>query len=179
VAGGVLAGIGSAPENVIIVSQSVERELPWSWHRSLGWRGQFERVHRWHQRLIAATSREDAEDFLYAFFQNCYHLRYWLGPPEFDPTQVERLLEDHVELRLCRDICNMTKHYELSKPPATWREPSVVREYVGAGSGWFEDDSILVVLSQGHQYDALDLASRCLEIWEDFLRGAMRGPNQT
>ncbi len=160
------------------MGKSVERELPWSWHRSPGLRGQLERVRRWHRRLIAASSREDVEDFLYAFFQNCYHLRDWLQPPAFDRGLVERLFDENVELRICRDICNMTKHFELSKLPFTGREPSLAREYAGIGRGWFEDDSNLVVLSAGEKYDALRLASRCLEIWEDFLRGAKAaGPN--
>ena len=147
----------------------VERELPWSWHRSSGWRGQWERIRRWHRRLIDAATPEEAEDFLYAFFQNCYSLRDWLAPPEFQTRDVNELFENSTDLRLCRDIANMTKHFELSRQPATGREPSLAREYAGPGQGWFEDDSNLVVLSDGKNLDARELAARCLAVLERFL----------
>jgi hypothetical protein len=146
----------------------VRRELPWSWHRSPGWRGQLERVRRWHRRVNTAATPHDAEDYLYAFLQNCYHLRDWIsaegGPP------VDRLFDDIEELRLCRDVCNMTKHRHLTRPPATGAEPSLAREYAGQGRGWFGDDSTLVILSAGKKWDARELAGRCLAAWEDFLR---------
>lgn len=78
-------------------------------------------------------------------------------------------MNNSIELRLCRDLSNMTKHFELSRLPATGREPSIAREYVGSGRGWFADDSVLVVLSQGRQFDMRELASRCLRLWEEHL----------
>ena len=145
-------------------------ELPWSWHKSLGYRGQFSRVRRWYRRLSTATALDDIEDFLYAFFQNCYHLREWLLDAKVvAQTELESLFADNVEMQLCQDICNATKHQSLSTPRRP-REFSLAREYVGPKRGWFEDDSILVVLSEGHKYDAIDLARSCLSLWEEFFK---------
>jgi len=125
-------------------------------------------VRRWHHRLLEARSPEDAEDYLYAFFQNCYHLRDWISA-EGGPS-LDQLFESSDELRLCRDVCNMTKHLQLTRQPATGAEPSLAREYAGQGQGWFDDDSTLVVLSRGTKWDARELAGRCLAVWEEFLR---------
>ena len=148
----------------------VRRELPWSWHRSPGWRGQLERIRRWHDRLLSATASEDAEDYLYAFFQNCYHLRYWLEPAAHEKAHLDSFFKDNLEMRLCRDLGNMTKHFELNRKPATGVEPAIAREYVGPGRGWFQDDSTLVIVSLGRRIDARDLASKCLNLWEKFLQ---------
>jgi hypothetical protein len=142
----------------------VHRELPWSWHNSSGWEGQLERTKRWHSRLKSADTLEDAEDFVFTFFQNCYALREWLTRSAFDPTFVKELFTKTPELRLCRDLANLTKHGDLSRPPSTGRQPSIAREYVDPGHGWCGGDSRLVVLSQGRKIDAMNLADRCLEI---------------
>lgn len=147
----------------------VERELPWSWHNSSGWEGQLERTKRWHSRMRASRSPDDAEDFVFAFFQNCYALREWFPRSGFDPTLVKELFSRTPELRLCRDLANMTKHGDLSRSPSTGRQPSIAREYVGAGQGWFGGDSCLVVLSRGQKVDALELADRCLKLVQTFL----------
>lgn len=151
------------------MSRKVERELPWSWHRSPRWRGHLDRVRRWHDRLMVATRPVDVEDFSYAFFQACHSLWDWLPEGEFPPDQVSQFVNNSIELRLCRDLSNMTKHFELSRPPATAREPSIAREYVGSERGWFADDSVLVVLSQGRKFDMRELATRCLRLWEEYL----------
>jgi hypothetical protein len=53
-----LVGILSIRSHGIIsdsrMSSVQSRELPWSWERSLGWRGQYERLCRWRARLRQA-----------------------------------------------------------------------------------------------------------------------------
>jgi len=147
-------------------------ELPWSWHTSLGWRGQLERVRRWQKRLAATYDLTEAEDYLYVFFQNCYHLRDWLlSEKAVSQANLEQLFQVHAELRLCGDICNATKHVVLSKPKQPC-EFSLAREYRGPGAGWFGQDKseTFVVLSSGQNYEARELAATCLEIWEHFLK---------
>ena len=65
-----------------------------SYHRSAGWKGQLERVKRWHTRVkeAARNGSDDLEDFAYAFFQNAFHLRDWIKNerPELK-TQVDNL----------------------------------------------------------------------------------------
>lgn len=60
-------------------------EIGLSEHLNSGWRGQYLRVLRWHERVTRLGSCDGetitlatAFDELYAFFQNCFHLRDWL-----------------------------------------------------------------------------------------------------
>lgn len=133
---------------------TVPQEFPaGSIHRSLGWQGQFARTSRWLDRLICARSADDAEDFLYAFFQNCYHLRDWVLV-ELTSLPVDRLFQQSLPLRICRDAANLTKHRILTRKPAQGHELSVMREYAGAAKGWFEPNTRLVLVTN-YQSDGL------------------------
>jgi hypothetical protein len=88
----------------------------------------------------------DAEDFLYAFFQNAHHLRDW-SPAQRTKEEVDAFLNSHLATRICRDLANLTKHHELTRTPAQEYEPSILREYAGKNRGWFEGDSRLVVVT--------------------------------
>lgn len=148
----------------------VEKEFPWgSLHSTGGWNAQLARIHRWRARLQNATEPADILDFLFALFQNFYHLRDWLPSNEFPADQVRDFLNTHQELRICRDLCNMTKHFELSHPPAQGYEPSILREYAPGRLANFEKDSRLVIVSGGKKHDAQRVAFRCVELWTEFL----------
>ena len=76
----------------------------------------------------------------------------------------------HPELRLCRDICNGTKHLAISRPSLD-ADLAIGREYVPAhwpgvrphvNETWF-------VIAGGKKYDLFELADRCLALWEDFV----------
>jgi len=145
-------------------------EFPYSVHKTGGWRGQWLRVRRWHSRLPTAAA-QDREDFLYAFFQSCASFRDWLihdRPPTLTQQDIETLVKTYVELRLCQDIANATKHFQLDDPKMH-REFSAAREYLPAPVAGGTASSALVILSTGSKYDALALANRCVEIWQTFL----------
>lgn len=151
----------------------IPREYPaGSIHRSSGWQGQLARVSRWLDRLIHARSPEEAEDFLYAFFQNCYHLRDWM-PPQFSVAALDSFFNDSLPLRNCRDVANLTKHCVLTRTPAQGHELSILREYAGPGNGWFQDDTRLVIVTNyrddGIVLDAREVARECLRLWCEFL----------
>ena len=152
---------------------NVQREYPaGSIHRTNGWDGQLARISRWLDRLINAGSSVDAEDYLYAFFQNAHHLRDW-APGGKTTDAVDGFLNSHLATRISRDVANVTKHHELTRRPAQEREPSIVREYAGKNRGWFECDSRLVVVTNhngdGIVLDAREVAKECLRLWCDFL----------
>jgi hypothetical protein len=134
-------------------------------------------VHRWHGRVQALGRRRAAHgdmeaehDFVYAFFQNCHHLRHWLeADGAASGAELDRFIGAHPELRLCRDICNGTKHLRLSRPSLD-ADFSIGREYVPAhGPGarphvnetWF-------VIAGGEKRDLFELADRCLALWVSF-----------
>jgi hypothetical protein len=161
-----------------MVRQPVLKMLPWSWHKSPGYVGQFERLERWYMRARQAKEMSEAEDYLYAFFQGCNHLREWLPEQEFPEQIVREFLAAHIQLKVCRDLANLTKHRELKDKPSTRAEPSIARIHVANGRGWFGGDSALVALTDisDRPYDLLELADRCLTLWSEFLISA-RNPS--
>lgn len=134
-----------------------------------GWQSQFSRMCRWHDRLRNAPS-SDRVDFLYAFFENAFHLRDWLiDTSTVKSVDIDRFFAQSAIMRLCRDIANAHKHYSISRPsqPIPFTE---LREYAPFGGGSLTDDQSLSVISDGEKYDAFDLASRVRGAWEEFLR---------
>lgn len=153
------------------------RELPWSWERSQSWHGHYERLARWRSRVVSTSPDKPDErfDFLLAFFTVCYHLRDWLTRE--DPTigpELDSLFASSKPLRICADIANIAKHFDLTEPPRRERQLSLAREYVPGGEGWFGRDGRLVVLSRGEKIDVLDLVVQCEAAWTDFLRSMNR-----
>lgn len=151
----------------------VKNEYPaGSIHRTSGWEGQLARVSRWLDRLMNAESSSDAEDFLYTFFQNAHCLRDWHAGGK-TTAEIDRFLHSHLVTRICRDVANVAKHHELTRPPAQEYEPSILREYAGRNRGWYEDDTRLVVVTNhnddGIVLDAREVAKECLRLWCDFL----------
>ena len=88
------------------------------------WREQWNRVQRWYGlfRDTSAGRPHDRDsdyyqDEVYAFFQNCYHLKDWL---KNDPatqqtaTGIEQFVPASPNLSLCGDLANGTKHLRLT-----------------------------------------------------------------
>jgi hypothetical protein len=148
------------------------RELPWSWERSPGWRGQYERLRRWTGRLpeLEPNDLEGLFDFVLAFFTVSYHLRDWIlrDVPSIQ-ADLDDLFTKSKPLRLA-DIANIAKHFDLTRPPRAGRQLSFAREYVPGGIGWFGRDGRLVVLSGGEKIDVLDLVTETEQAWTTFLR---------
>jgi hypothetical protein len=149
-----------------------------SMHKSGGWRGQYDRVRRWHclvqhigrQRKEGDTQQE--HDFLYAFFQNCYHLRDWLKNSDtVRPATLAAFFRLNEPMLVCRDICNGTKHWQIDRPSID-ADFSIGREYVP--TGWPGDrphaNESWFIISGQSKYDVFQLADTCMALWESFLR---------
>jgi hypothetical protein len=132
-----------------------------------GWHDQYERMLRWRERL-----RDDRSlDFLLAFFLNCYALRDWLVKAgAFGETELDSIIRGSLAMRLCRDLCNRSKHLILSKPSID-SDFFICREYRGESR-----PPVLVV----HAWDAntqrdvatdlVDLPVACTEFWNSTLK---------
>jgi hypothetical protein len=142
-------------------------ELGWSRHMTGGWRVQWERVQRWHQRLAKAQGI-DRDDFLWAFFENAYHLRHWIEDTNAVDKEPIKNLFKRVEMRLCRDIVNSHKHRSLDKKPSQPIPPSEVFEY-SPGTGNLSEDVSAMILSNGIKYDTFELAHSIFQTWEKFI----------
>lgn len=132
-----------------------------------GWPGQYRRMLRWYDRLRGALSGEDANeifDFIYAFFQNCYHLKDWLvSDGVATNAEVKALFDSSTELKLCRDLCNSTKHLQYNSPnieskPRIWREWDALSK---TSYGWY--------LYVDERRSVTERATKCVAIWDDFL----------
>jgi hypothetical protein len=118
---------------------------------------------------MAASTPAEQSDFLYAFFENAFHLRDWLlDTGGASKAALGRLFEDHVEMKLCRDLANAHKHFSL-RDPSQPEPPSEAREYV-PGDGRSGPSSRLVVVSEWEKYDPIALAGAILAIWEEFIK---------
>ena len=91
---------------------------------------QFERVKRFLRR-IENQDRDSTEydDDLWAFFQNCYHLKDWLshdsavgGTFGKDGKDIDDYINGNIELAICADLANRTKHLELNLDPTRWSQ---------------------------------------------------------
>jgi hypothetical protein len=154
-------------------------------HKSSGWKGQWSRTKRWQKRLkiTAATCQDEDEffDHVYAFFQNCYHLRDWLKASGVVSGQkLSDFFSVHREMRLCRDICNGTKHFDLTQPGID-ANFSLVREYVP--ENWPGDKQRGHVIvheatdkndpksrKDFYGFNLIELADKCVNLWSQFLK---------
>lgn len=89
-----------------------------------GWEGQLRRVERWHKRAVhvldpySGVAGEEAIDFLYAFFQSAYHMRDWLQHSgAASKASLDAPMSANRCLKLCRDVCNGSKHFVLDPGP--------------------------------------------------------------
>ena len=132
-----------------------------------GWPGQYRRMLRWRERVAEASQGDDVDavyDFTYAFFQSCYHLRDWLRADDtISKSELDALFASSVELRLCRDICNATKHLRYDKPSIDPR-PRIGREWdpwSKTWHGWY--------LYSDARRPIAELAHSCIATWDAFL----------
>jgi len=141
-------------------------------HRNGGWQGQLARVQRWHWRLVEAdvSGSADLEDFAFAFFENCYHLREWIENTSATSTaDLDSLFARSRVLRLCRDLCNGTKHLTITRASVD-AGFSIGREYDPSRPSEYR----LFIIADD-KYDLMELAHECLRQWEEFLKAQPPG----
>lgn len=144
--------------------------LKLSGHAVQGWQAQYIRQQRWLARFLGAQTKEDKLDFVITYFQNAYHLRDWLRILHGDmPAKLDGFFAKNIELRLCQDICHMTKHVILTAPAVDKDStPSIIRVY-GRVDGWYGVNAGLSVRTPNIEYDLKDLALRCSALWSEFV----------
>jgi len=133
-----------------------------SLHKHGGWRGQYDRMHRWYDRVVSAETPD--QDFLLAFFQNCYALRDWLiNTGTLNAKDLNSFVGQSGYMQMCRDLSNGSKHFKIDQAPRD-QDFVILREYDGPSR-----PPRLTLLSNGDQMDLLDLAKKCLSEWDAFL----------
>ena len=144
---------------------------------------QYNRVKRYYDRFaeldkgrIHNADSDNYVDDIYAFFQNCYHLKDWIkndgsiGIPGIK-DRVEQHINGSRSLRLCADLCNGTKHLARDRSDRSKENPKFGGKTFGLGIG---SETTLSLKYQVEAYqgaiDAFKLATDCVEAWEVFLK---------
>ena len=143
------------------------------------WTEQLERVGRWLRRAENQNrEREEYEDDLWAFFQNCWHLKDWIkndSVAAVDEEEIEREANSRHMLRVCADLANGTKHLELRNPReggklAGARIKADVRDDMATGTTTTSIQwNVMVALEDGTEYHALEVARGALMEWRDLI----------
>jgi len=142
---------------------------------------QFERVKRWYERFrgISQGRLHDRpsdyyQDEVYAFFLNCYHLKDWIKNDESvgaaAKMEVESFIDQNEELKLCADICNAIKHLRLTTTRSD-QDPRFGRRLFHVGLGGPETTVSVdyTIDTSSGPVDAFELATKCLQAWENFI----------
>ncbi len=145
---------------------------------------QFERTKRYFGRFKQINdgkahdqSSQNYDDDVYAFFQNCYHLKDWIRNDVACSSwsDVENFINNNNDLSICADLCNSLKHLTLTKPRSA-EQPDFAGGHItlnitdGFGVKESVDISIKYTVSTlSGDIDAFQLAERCLVAWEQFI----------
>jgi len=146
---------------------------------------QFERVKRYLSKFKKINdgkphdqSSPYYDDDIYAFFQNCYHLKDWIknDPACSSWSRVEDYINSNPDLQICGDLCNALKHLTLKTTRST-ENPNFggsaitldITEGIGVGAD-FHIAIKYIVSTNSATIDAFDLAERCVKAWESFIQ---------
>ena len=146
-------------------------------------REQYERMRRGYERFAAIdqglehfTASDNYIDEIYAFFQNCYHLKDWIrndsSVPDNARSDVEVFINSSQPLRLCADICNTLKHLTLTRSRSD-QQPSFGPKHFALEIGGAAKPTIRLkyeVTTASGSEDAFSLATDCVSDWDGFLQ---------
>lgn len=144
------------------------------WDRFERWRGQYDRMLRWRERLVHAHAEADlaegwaneAWDIAFAFFQNAYHLKDWILTDRPDlKSSLETLIKTNSPLQFCADICNGTKHREVTRGHRVSSHLAGAREYAPHEP----TKQRLVVIGPTGPRPVLELAEECVCAWQSYI----------
>lgn len=135
---------------------------------NIGYRNQLDRTRRFLERVEGPHPNDVAfQDMMWAFFQNCYHLRDWIcRDPLLEKSQVNSILAKanmSLPLQRCGDLCNGTKH--LCEKPTRHSHVNII---VKPGEQ-LELDCIIDI-GGNLQISAKQLARECVVEWEHILQ---------
>jgi len=116
---------------------------------------------------------EDMDDVL-AFFQNCYHMKEWIiNDSDLEIREKKRCVEDFInnseDLRICGDLCIGSKHLTIKRPRKD-SETKINRHFWGGLRNYPIQKRAFIITSDGRQYDAMNLATKCVEEWRRFFK---------
>jgi len=124
--------------------------------------------------LPSHTAAESCDDDVISFFIHCHHIGDWiiqLNKLGVSKKHVNDFIDCHTPLKICADFANGAKHCKLTMRKRTGRQPHIIRVERRSSAFKTSDNYIkskYTITSQGEDYDALDLAEKCIDLWDQF-----------
>jgi len=131
------------------------------------------KLHREYGRL----KDEVSSDNLFNFVVTGYHIIDWIKNDPSIPTPAKTAVKSmykNTHIAVCRELANASKHFALdktNKSPVVAKTSAISGYGVGGyGKGAYGtgEESIVVVLTDGQRFDALELAQNVVAAWEEF-----------
>jgi hypothetical protein len=131
------------------------------------------KLKREHARLENEVTGDDLMNFVISG----YHLIDWIrnnASVSSAVTADAKLMYDNTYVAVCRDLANGSKHFEL-KSDYKDRVTDKTSVISGYGTGRYGKDaygvgepSIIIVLTDGQRFDALQFGKEVIAAWEGF-----------
>jgi hypothetical protein len=130
---------------------------------------------------VAIASQEIIEisDALFNFAITVYHVKDWLeNEPGIDAAALKAYYDQSRELKVCRDICDSSKHRVLTRVPpivagsvahTAYPTPTVAGPQLAPGLETSEK-WVKVTLKDGSKIEATHLVDGAVAAWEAFFR---------
>ncbi|MDA0108973.1 hypothetical protein OH456_12460 [Vibrio sp. La 4.2.2] len=146
---------------------------------------QYKRMLRYYERFEGinegrshSKASEFYDDDVYAFFQNCYHLKDWIkSDPDCNSWScVEQFINENREMRICADLCNVLKHCSLIRS-RSGDSPNFSGSHIDLeiSESASEPTSVKIAIkykvssSGGELEDAFEIATQCLTLWDAYI----------
>jgi hypothetical protein len=147
-----------------------------------GYRHQLDRARRFRDRFEAARNDVEFQDMMWAFFQNCWHLKDWVKHDPLASQAQKHAVKSQVHqstlLLACRDLCNGTKHLKLDRPSlGTGTSHEYVNTMITPGSDQASELDCVLDDGYGQLISGKKLACDCLDEWVRILES--QGLNTT
>ncbi len=127
------------------------------------------------QTITDGSSWNAIEDNLWAFFQNCWHIKDWIrNDPSIDENAKTPLLASaHADpdILAARDLANGSKHFGLSEKKNRVEADQSSIHIRDLSEGAVEVDHV-IDLSDGTKITAIELGERAMAAWQRLFAAA-------
>jgi hypothetical protein len=145
-----------------------------------GYRHQLDRARRFLDRVERPAGEDELDlanmddvafqDMMWAFFQNCWHVKDWIFHDPLVPKAIKDAVIDLAhhhspDLKMCQQLCNGTKHLG-PRPGASHHHTDMT---IVPEQGRFEMDC-MIDDGRGNLVSGKELARRCISEWERILK---------
>lgn len=134
------------------------------------------------REAIVTQNRTQIADAIFNFAVTAYHVKDWLkksASGSYRPKDVEKHLFSVPVLRICREICNASKHRGLDEPAKDTQAVTASANAVTSpmhlqiGEVSLESEQapsfrIKIVTFEGARFEVMDFSTQVIIAWEQF-----------